>query len=404
MNLFNDPIHEIKFKGIKKFCEAGTPEGVKVDYKSEFPSNKKLAKVISSFANTWGGIIIVGVKEENRIPQLPIEGIDYPGNYEEKVTSICISQINPPISPEVYEIPLDNDKDKCVVLIRIVESDETPHRVEHDTEIYIRENSISYPYEQKAPWDAIEWLLNKREKAINNREKLIERAFSRIAASSYLLTSSPYRQLIVSPLYPNSILFQYKDFERIIKEVEKSSYRISYSNTSGEKISQSQSILFVNKRNHQNNTVHDFIEINQYGFFIHRGNFSEKITYGKNDEIDLHYTTQHLADYLEYSLKFLTAINYFGLVFISLRYSQIKNKQISDYARGSFATSNQYYGSSQFDDSYSYEKVTSLESIKNNFDDIIFEFISDFLWSLGASKYSLDKEYISSRVKTILSK
>ena len=55
MSLFTKPITQISFEDIQNFINQKIPEGIKVEYKKEFPVNKKLAKSISSFANTLSG-------------------------------------------------------------------------------------------------------------------------------------------------------------------------------------------------------------------------------------------------------------------------------------------------------------------------------------------------------------
>ena len=49
---------DITFSDIEEFCrEFG--EGVRVEYKREI---QHIPKIVSSFANTWGGIFIIGVE------------------------------------------------------------------------------------------------------------------------------------------------------------------------------------------------------------------------------------------------------------------------------------------------------------------------------------------------------
>jgi hypothetical protein len=41
MSIFTKPIDKITFKDVERFCREGIPEGVKIEYKEDFPSNKK---------------------------------------------------------------------------------------------------------------------------------------------------------------------------------------------------------------------------------------------------------------------------------------------------------------------------------------------------------------------------
>lgn len=402
MNLFNDPIHEIKFEDVKKFCDAGTPESVKVDYKRELPKPEKLAKVISSFANTWGGIIIIGVEEENRIPKLPIKGIDNQGGYEEKITSICLSHINPPITPEIREIPLDETNKKCVILIRIAESDETPHRVENDTEIYIRDNSISHPYEKKAPWEAIEWLINKREKAIKNRERLIERAVNRFISSPHSSSASFYRQLIIVPSFPCEILFDYTDFERIIEDSQSRSKDSFSPPSDSSMISQNQSIIYEHFWSDIGKIVLKYAEINQLGLVFNKENFYEYFLFGEKDMLDINFTISHLIATLKFAIKFYANINYKGLVIINYKVEGIKDKKLYDYENNQYFSNQNDYGFSKYDKNFLKIKEIPLDHLIDKFPSVIYEFISELLWSCGAYQHALDRNRLEIKIQSSL--
>jgi hypothetical protein len=53
---------------------------MRVEYKSTFDDNvkRKLPKVLSSFANSYGGILIIGINAPAGAPQEPFDGIVFP--------------------------------------------------------------------------------------------------------------------------------------------------------------------------------------------------------------------------------------------------------------------------------------------------------------------------------------
>lgn len=65
-SLFNIPIQELDIANIISFCDQKIPEGLRVEYKKDFPKNLKLVETICAFANTQGGILLVGVKADKK--------------------------------------------------------------------------------------------------------------------------------------------------------------------------------------------------------------------------------------------------------------------------------------------------------------------------------------------------
>ena len=158
---------EVNFDKIKDFCEEQNPEGETIEYKRAFPTDSaKLAKSISAMANTHGGIILIGVRanKTTNTPIMPIEGMELTQGLEEKVTSICLTNIYHPYFPsiKVCDFKNDNGEDRAVVFIRVLESDQTPHAINNNTDVYFRIKSQNEPF-RKATIDEIEWLKNKRD-------------------------------------------------------------------------------------------------------------------------------------------------------------------------------------------------------------------------------------------------
>ena len=100
--MFNLPKDEITFEVVENFC-LEWPEGVRVEYKQEI---KDIPKIVSSFANTQGGIYIIGVKAnqtDNKVV-FPIEGIPETAGIEERIIQSAYQGIYPPVMPEVIKV------------------------------------------------------------------------------------------------------------------------------------------------------------------------------------------------------------------------------------------------------------------------------------------------------------
>src|SRR3989344_4922253 len=102
--IYTKPINEISYQDVIDFCSAGHSEGFILEYKKDFPSNNEIiAKTVAAFANTYGGLLIVGVNAPSGNPVAPFDGIifDPALKYEEKIQSIILSHIKEPVFPEV---------------------------------------------------------------------------------------------------------------------------------------------------------------------------------------------------------------------------------------------------------------------------------------------------------------
>ena len=100
MSLWYKTPSEITFADIDQFCKSMQPEGARLDYKGiAFP--KDLAKTIAAFANTLGGLIILGV-DANKNTNMPIwppdAGMPMDAGLSERVVSVAQQAIFPPVA------------------------------------------------------------------------------------------------------------------------------------------------------------------------------------------------------------------------------------------------------------------------------------------------------------------
>jgi len=177
--LYIKDIHQVTWDDIESFCQQRNPEGAYLDYKQEFPSH--LEKTIAAMANTLGGIILIGVAEdmESR-PVIPVGGIAFQRGLSETVINIILTNITPPVFPEIA-VCRDSSGTRAVVVVRILQSHQTPHAIAGNTEVYLRTGNRNTP-EKLAHVNEIEWLREGRRKSEELREQLYVRAENRLAS------------------------------------------------------------------------------------------------------------------------------------------------------------------------------------------------------------------------------
>lgn len=131
------------------------PEGIRLDYKADMPDD--LGKTVTAFANTYGGIIMLGVDESEYSPHgkkqkqnipVAIPGIKKGGDIKSRITNMIVTTIYPrPYFSISRPVEIPDQTDKAVVVIRIEESWTTPHMFikANKNEIMIRVNDNNFP-------------------------------------------------------------------------------------------------------------------------------------------------------------------------------------------------------------------------------------------------------------------
>ena len=194
--MFTKSAANITFSDIEEFCRE-SDEGVRVEYKREI---QHIPKIVSSFANTLGGIFIIGVEtDQNNKVKWPIQGIPNRGGIEEQIQQSALTGIYPAVIPEVIvqNVP---DTDNVVVIVRVDESPQAPHAIQNSTRVYIRTGSITQPYEL-SEIDRIEYMLKRREDSQTTARQILDRTEERI--KSLFCTNEPNLTAIARPVFPD---------------------------------------------------------------------------------------------------------------------------------------------------------------------------------------------------------
>ena len=211
--MFTKPIDEITFEDVESFCQQWA-EGVHVEYKSDIEEVKgTIPKIVSSFANTYGGILLIGVEADqknNTVSSIP--GIPQRNGIEEQIQQSALTGIYPGVIPEIKLVDVPNSGN-VVVVVRVDESVQAPHAIKEVTQVYIRVGSITQPYEYKlAEMDRIAYMFKRREDSqvvarqildrIEERISKLEPAWKNIGNILRLFSVFPTFTVIARPVFP----------------------------------------------------------------------------------------------------------------------------------------------------------------------------------------------------------
>jgi len=201
---------ELVWDDLREFLHRDVPESELLDYKEAMPE-KPIETTIAAMANTYGGDIIIGVAQDRARPgrRQPVEevgGISDATRVQAQIEDRNL-HVRPPVLsvyPEIVPIPQeahpDRAADHAIIVVRVRESDLTPHWVP-GVGIYGRAGARNKPYND-VPLEPgkIEWLLDRRKRHSAFREELV-----RFADDVY--PAYAWHKTWCAPLYPGEPLW-----------------------------------------------------------------------------------------------------------------------------------------------------------------------------------------------------
>ncbi|MYF54708.1 ATP-binding protein [Candidatus Poribacteria bacterium] len=309
--MFNLSKDEISFEVVETFCREWQ-EGVRVEYKQEITN--AVPKIVSSFANTQGGIFIIGVKENEPNSEEPftIKGIPNTRGIEERIVQSSITGINPPVMPEVKIVPIP-ETENVIVVVRVDESPHAPHAIQNSTRVYIRHASITQPYEkpQLAQLDYIEYLLNRRQDPNGIIEPIINEMETR--TQQFCDTTIPNMTVIIRPILP---------YRPVISPPE--IYELFPSKTKATRVVGGVSYLL--EPDSEKN-----LELNEYGLVYYR----RALRPGEDSPIYVHDFIRGIEGALNPAKKFFHACDYLGNIKVTAHLKNVYGQELSkDFGTG----------------------------------------------------------------------
>lgn len=382
-------ITKITYQDVVDFCNKQIKESVNLDYKQDFPAD--LEKTIAAFANTQGGVIIIGVADKDGTPKLPVSGLKYQKGLSERVTSIVLANIYPPVIPEVQVC--DPVAGKTFVVIRVPQSN-TDHWIQHRTELYVRTNDINKP-EKLATREEVEWLRDRRRKSEELRESLYATATERYQGWLALrnLEEVPFAEATISivPLYPSK---PYKSFQEIAEIGRQKYFRVLrevYGKMKQHDVrDQSQpvqggiaNLVYSN----ETRSVCLYTELNQFGLLYNKMNLGKLDPKDGTKVIAFANIIWLIDAFLKTSADLYEELGYWGLVEFKFSLEKLSGVTViiaNNIQRG-------YQSTEPIDAKLEWHREYYVARIKDEREELLKELVKDVGWSLGWDYKTDDK-------------
>jgi hypothetical protein len=183
VSIFGKPVSSINSTDLQELLQERAVENVRLEFKSEVPNKDETLKKLSSFANTFGGYLVVGAKasgKDGRIESLP--GVDIQSSYKQKIVQWCFDGSSPPLIVEVSD-PTEISPGKVGYVIYVAQSDAAPHFLNGRNGVWVRADEFSAKVEARlASENELRELFDRRKLIDERRESLLLRARERFAS------------------------------------------------------------------------------------------------------------------------------------------------------------------------------------------------------------------------------
>ena len=221
MPFYTTPISKLTEADLLELLGDNAVENLRLEFKSEVPKEDQTVKKLSSFANTYGGIIVIGAEEKDgRITKL--SGVPLEPGYKQTIANWCFMKFTPPLTAEVSE-PIKLANGQYCYVISVPESDVAPHFVNGRRGVWIRTDEFSNRFRAElANENELRALFDRRRAVRERRDFNIRRAQERFDAhvanehtdkGGHLGDVGPILELCVTPRFPARPLCPHGDLQ-----------------------------------------------------------------------------------------------------------------------------------------------------------------------------------------------
>ena len=95
---------DVPLEGVRGLVDQGLPEGLILDYKEAY--HPHIVETVVAMANTYGGLILVGVTDS---PPRQLLGVEE--TVATSIANVCHDSLEPPWVPEIIPLPIDEKRD-----------------------------------------------------------------------------------------------------------------------------------------------------------------------------------------------------------------------------------------------------------------------------------------------------
>jgi hypothetical protein len=361
-------------------------EGVRVEYKSTFDTNVRdqLPKIVSSFANSQGGVLVIGVRAVDGVPQPPFNGFAVQAREEFPLTveNICLRNINPPVLPRTHVIQ-SNVPGQVFLAIEVEESGEAPHAIENSKRVYVRTGNAANPYDL-AEVDLIIDLMKRRQEPLERRNRLLSLAEVRsLQVVPVEHVNRPFARLSISPVFPRSPLCTSQQAWEFLRATQFTNASLVPPNSMRRVPEGAASLNHASPPRVQG----QYVEVDKYGLMFAAREFAVIAWAGNVDQWEQLYFANLFQTLLRLTIcaeRFYSAYGYRGNVVMSVSLHHVHGRAMRFVATPTPLPDNPECFRC-FTEVVAAERLLIVDRIRENKVDVLTEILADITWAFWQS-------------------
>lgn len=376
MSIFTTSLSQLSTPDLQELLDDGAVENARLEFKLEVPNKDETLKKVSSFANTFGGLMVVGAKAnctDGRIEGLP--GIDVQAGYKQKIVQWCFDGASPPLTAEVSDpIPTPAANGKVCYVVYTAESDVAPHFLNGRKGVWLRTDEFSSRFEARlADERELRHLFDRRRLILERRAGLLERARTRYdnygakmqtGLSGIRNKTGSFLELSIVPRFPARPLCEQEKLRPIVdanflnwRQVEFPQFR--------QILSQHESAIILRSSGELS-----MFEVNIWGMLFY-GTPIDKNNTGTTG-IHLRQFVGYVLVFIKHAGRILEALGYSGSIHIEAKLASIRGVPWLHGLDGAYASTK---SGSQLDNDVTFSITTTSEALYRKSDGIVMDLL-----------------------------
>ena len=322
MSIYTTPLSQLRTADLEELLDEVAVENARLEFKLQDPSKDETLKKLSSFANTFGGFMVVGASArsaDGRIEGLP--GVDPVAGYKQRVVQWAFDGVSPPLTVEVSDaIPVPAGDGKVCYVICTPESDVAPHFLNGRKGVWVRTDEFSARFEARLASDSeLRQLFDRRKLILERRRNILDRAKRRFYPHAALADFGPRLDFCVAPRFPARPLCEQERLKQFITGNYLHWRGILFPISGSGVVSQYESAIVQNAVGGGS-----MFEANIWGMLFYGTKIAEVHNQGESLSIHLYGFVGHVLLFIRHADKMLRALGYSGPLVIEVSLTSIQ--------------------------------------------------------------------------------